>query len=294
MSYKVGILGTGNIGSDLVQKILGRSQLLEIGMFAGIDPDSKGLARAREVGLPASSDGIEAILSEPHIRIVFDATSAAAHLLHAPRLKAAGILAIDLTPAAIGPYFVPAVDKELTDVSAYNINMVTCGGQGTIPIVRAVSEVAAVEYAETVSTISSISAGPGTRANIDEFTRTTARAVRLIGRVKKAKSIIILNPANPPILCQNTIYLLLGETPDREAVTAAIERMVEVVRSYVPGYRLKYPPMFDERLVTVIVVVEGAGDFLPSYAGNLDIMTSAALAAGEAVAVKLELGGLFP
>jgi acetaldehyde dehydrogenase len=291
MSVKVGILGTGNIGSDLMQKIVNRCSLLEIGMFAGIDPNSDGIARARAIGVPASSDGIEAILSEPQIRIVFDATTASAHLRHAPRLESAGMFAIDLTPAAVGSYFVPAVNMEPTNVSAFNINMVTCGGQGTIPIVHAVSEVAEVEYAETVSAIASVSAGPGTRANIDEFTKTTAKAVQLIGRAEKAKSIIILNPANPPILCQNTIYLQLRETPDREAVTNAVERMVEVVRRYVPGYRLKYPPLFDGRLVTVIVVVEGAGDYLPPYAGNLDIMTSAALAAGEALAAQLEEGG---
>jgi acetaldehyde dehydrogenase len=288
LSVKVAILGTGNIGTDLLKKIIARSERMDVAMFAGIDPESEGLARARSMGIPSSSEGIRAILDVPGIQIVFDATSAKAHLKHAPQLEAAGIVAIDLTPAAVGPYFVPAVDMELKQVASSNVNMVTCGGQGTIPMVYAVSRVHKVRYAETISTISSVSAGPGTRANIDEFTVTTARAVSQIGGADRAKAIIVLNPAQPPILCQNTIYAELEEAPDQEAVTKSVHDMVENVRRYVPGYRLKYDPIFDDNRITLIVEVEGAGDYLPKYAGNLDIMTSAAMAAGDAIALRLE------
>lgn len=280
------ILGTGNIGTDLLFKIQHKSKLLEVGMFAGIDPNSDGTARAREMGVPTSAEGIYAILADPSIRIVFDATSAGAHMKHAPLLKDAGMVAVDLTPAAVGPYVVPAVDIDLKSIREPNINMVTCGGQATIPMVFAVSRVAKVTYAETVTTIPSKSAGPGTRANIDEFTVTTAKGVQMIGGAKKSKSIIILNPAEPPILNQHTIYTMLENEPDREAITASVEAMVSTVQKYVPGYRLKYPPVFDDKKVTIMIEVEGAGDFLPKYAGNLDIMTSAALAAGEAIARK--------
>ena len=287
MAVKVAILGTGNIGTDLLIKIKRKSRLLEVGLFAGVDPASEGIARAREMGVPTSTRSIDAVLDDPEIRIVFDATSASAHMKHAPLLRAAGKTAVDLTPAAVGPYVVPAVDPELEGVCEPNVNMVTCGGQATIPMVFAVSRVAPVAYAETVTTIPSRSAGPGTRANIDEFTVTTARGAQMIGRAKKAKAIIILNPADPPILNRHTIYTVLEEEPDREAVAASVTAMVETVRRYVPGYRLKYPPVFDDRKVTVMVEVEGAGDFLPKYAGNLDIMTCAALAAGEAIARRM-------
>jgi acetaldehyde dehydrogenase len=288
LAVRVAILGTGNIGTDLLVKIQRKSKLLTVGLFAGVDPASEGIARARAMGVPTSTRGIEAVLADPSLMIVFDATSASAHQKHAPLLKEAGKTAVDLTPAAVGPYVVPAVDLELTGIGEPNINMVTCGGQATIPMVFAVSRVAPVAYAETVTTIPSRSAGPGTRANIDEFTATTARGVRIIGRAKEAKAVIILNPADPPILNRHTVYTELAEDPDREAVTASVTAMVDTVRRYVPGYRLKYPPVFDERRVTIMVEVEGAGDFLPKYAGNLDIMTCAALAAGEAIARKME------
>lgn len=284
---RVGLLGTGNIGTDLLMKISNKSKYLEVGMFSGIDPESEGIQRARQMGIPASADGINAILADPSIKIVFDATSAKSHCVHAPLLKEAGKVAIDLTPAAIGPYVVPAVDMNLSAMGEPNINMVTCGGQATIPMVYAVSRVAEVSYSETVTTIPSKSAGPGTRANIDEFTDTTAKGVKVIGGAKRSKSIIILNPAEPPILNQHTIYAMLEQEPDRKSIIASIEAMVDTVRGYVPGYRLKHPPIFDEKRVTIMVEVEGAGDFLPKYAGNLDIMTSAALAAGEAIARKM-------
>ncbi|HVJ49614.1 acetaldehyde dehydrogenase (acetylating) [Desulfitobacterium sp.] len=287
LPIKVGILGTGNIGTDLLMKISKKSTNLQVGMFAGIDPQSEGILRAQKMGIPTSAEGIQAILSDPSIKIVFDATSAGAHLKHAPLLKEAGMIAIDLTPAAVGPYVVPAVDMNMESMSEQNINMVTCGGQGTIPMVYAVSRVAEVAYGETVSTIPSKSAGPGTRANIDEFTDTTSKGVRVIGGAKRSKSIIILNPADPPILNRNTIYIVLEQDPDKEAIVASIEDMVRTVKNYVPGYRLKHPPVFEDRQITIMVEVEGAGDFLPKYAGNLDIMTSAALAAGEAMARKI-------
>ena len=284
------ILGTGNIGTDLLIKIKRKSRLLEVGLFAGVDPASEGIARAGEMGIPTSTRSIDAVLEDQEIRIVFDATSASAHLRHAPLLRGAGKVAVDLTPAAVGPYVVPAVDPELKNVLEPNINMVTCGGQATIPMVFAVARTAPVAYAETVTTIPSRSAGPGTRANIDEFTVTTAKGAQVIGGAKRAKAIIILNPADPPILNRHTIYTVLEEEPDREAVTASVMDMVNTVRGYVPGYRLKHPPVFDGKKVTVMVEVEGAGDFLPKYAGNLDIMTCAALAAGEAIARKMGEG----
>jgi acetaldehyde dehydrogenase len=290
MKVKAAILGTGNIGSDLLLKIIAKSDELEVGMFAGIDADSEGIKRAKVMGVPVSAEGISAILEDPSIQIVFDATSAKAHLQHAPLLKQAGKAVVDMTPAAVGPYYVPAVGMKLETFHAANINMVTCGGQGAIPMVYAVSSVCKVVYAETVSTISSASAGPGTRANIDEFTVTTAKAVRDIGGSERSKSIIILNPATPPIMAQNTIYAELESEPDQDAILKSVYEMVSQVQRYVPGYRLKYEPIFDEKRVTIIVEVEGAGDYLPKYAGNLDIMTSSAMAAGEDIAKQLKNG----
>lgn len=287
MTVRVAILGTGNIGTDLLIKIQRKSKFMTVGLFAGVDPSSEGIARAKAMGVTTSTQSIEAVLADKSNRIVFDATSAGAHIKHAPLLREAGMVAVDLTPAAVGPYVVPAVDNSLQGVVEPNINMVTCGGQATIPMVFAVSRVAAVNYAETVTTIPSRSAGPGTRANIDEFTVTTAKGAQMIGRAQKAKSIIILNPSEPPVLNHHTIYAVLDEKPDQEAIMASIADMVANVQKYVPGYRLKYPPVFDDRRVTIMVEVEGAGDFLPKYAGNLDIMTSAALAAGDAIAQKL-------
>jgi len=266
-------------------KILRRSAALEVALFAGIDPGSAGIARAHERGVPTSSGGIDAVLADGSIEIVFDATSAAAHRKHAPLLRDAGKVAIDLTPAAVGPFVVPAIR---CDVGAErNLNLVSCGGQGTIPMVYAVSRIQPVAYAETVTTIASRSAGPGTRQNIDEFTSTTAGGLVRVGGAGRGKSIIILNPAEPPILKQNTIYTTVDGEPDRDAITRSVHEMIATVQQYVPGYRLKFDPVFDGNQVTIMVEIEGAGDFLPTYAGNLDIMTSAALAAGEAVAAQI-------
>jgi acetaldehyde dehydrogenase len=278
---KVAIIGSGNIGTDLMLK-LRRSNVLELTAMIGIDPDSDGLRRAKELGYEAIDTGIEGLLQQPDLAdIVFDATSAKAHLHHAELLKTAGKLAIDLTPAAVGPFVVPAVNLG-SYLDQSNINMITCGGQATIPIVHAISRVCPVEYAEIVATISSKSAGPGTRANIDEFTETTAHGIERIGGANKGKAIIILNPAEPPILMRNTVYALVDEKlMDQAAIRRSIMEMVKSVQSYVPGYRLRTEPIFDGNKVTVFLEVEGAGDYLPKYAGNLDIMTSAAVKVGE-------------
>ena len=291
-AVKVAVLGSGNIGSDLMFKLLKHGGIMELALFAGIDPGSEGLARARSEGIETSHAGISAILERADIEMVFDATSARAHKVHAPMLREAGKVTIDLTPAAVGPAVVPPVN-----LGAYleeaNLNLITCGGQATIPLVHAVSRVTPVEYAEMVSTISSRSAGPGTRQNIDEFTFTTSRGLETIGGAKKGKAIIILNPATPPVLMRNTIYLVpVKEAFDEKTVFESVEKMVGEVQAYVPGYRLKNPPVTDKRqtpwgLRTVIIIlleVEGAGDFLPPFAGNLDIMTAAACRTGEVCA----------
>ena len=290
MTVKVGIVGTGNIGTDLLLKLL-RRPALEVAMFAGVDGGSAGIARARELDVPTSTEGIAAVLAETEIRVVFDATSAHAHREHAPLLEAAGKVAVDLTPAAIGPLVVPVVNLE-EHLTALNVNLITCGGQATIPMVRAVHDVAPLHYAEMVSTIASASAGPGTRQNIDEFTVTTARAVERVGGARAGKAIIILNPADPPILMTNTVMAVPKDPDmDRDAVRASVPRMVEAVRAYVPGYRLKAPVVFDEQdgrtVVIVLLQVEGAGDFLAPYAGNLDIMTAAATEVGERIASQM-------
>lgn len=279
---KVAIVGPGNIGTDLMYKVL-RSPKLELCMMAGIIPESEGLKRAAALGVPTTAEGIGPILERDDIRVVFDATGAKPHLRHAPLLREAGKVAIDLTPAAVGPYVVPAVNIE-EHFDSPNINLVTCGGQATIPIVAAVGWVAPVAYAEIVSTIASKSAGPGTRQNIDEFTKTTARGLEVVGKARKGKAIIILNPAEPPIIMRNTIYCEVEEPVDQDAVRAAVDEMVSVVRTYVPGYRLRVPPLVDGRLVTTMIEVEGAGDFLPKYAGNLDIITAAAVGVAERLA----------
>jgi acetaldehyde dehydrogenase (acetylating) len=280
----VGILGTGNIGTDLLVKIL-RSEVLRVVMFAGVDPDSEGLRRARALGVPVSSEGIEAILHEPEIQVVFDATSAHAHIRHARALAAAGKIAIDLTPAAVGPYVVPYVNLD-EHLGQSNLNMVSCGGQAVIPIVAAVNRAAGASYAEAVVTISSKSAGPGTRQNIDEFTKTTSRGMEVLGGAPRGKAMIILNPAEPPILMRATIYVLVDH-PDATRIDDAVLRAVENVSQYVPGYRLKHPPHIDGNKVVTMLEVEGAGDHLPTYAGNLDIMTSAAVAVGEKIAQRI-------
>jgi len=284
------ILGSGNIGTDLMVKLL-RSQALDLIAMAGIEPASEGLARARKAGLAVFDNGIDGLLAmRPLPQIVFDATSARAHLAHAPRFKEAGIIAIDLTPAAVGDYVVPAVNLE-ERIGAANVNLVTCGGQATIPIVAAVSRVAQVDYAEIVATIASASAGPGTRQNIDEFTETTARALERLGCARRGKAIIVLNPADPPIMMRDTIYVRFAHGASAEEITASIRRMVREIQQYVPGYRLRTEPMFEEDQVTVMIEVEGAGDFLPRYSGNLDIMTAAAVRVGEEAARNLVRSG---
>lgn len=292
---KVAILGPGNIGSDLMFKILREPGHMELALLTGTEPQSEGLARARSLGIPASHDGIHPILEDPDIRIVFDATSARAHVRHAKMLKEAGRVAVDLTPAARGPYVIPPVNLR-AHMDADNVNLITCGGQATIPLVHAVSRVTPVPYAEMVSTVASLSAGPGTRQNIDEFTFTTARGLEVIGGAMKGKAIIILNPADPPILMRNTIYTLLAsEDVDRKAIVQSVNEMVAAVKAYVPGYRLKNEPVFEVRelpegrrtLVIMLLEVTGAGDFLPAYAGNLDIMTASARQVGDVFARKL-------
>ncbi len=291
---KVAILGSGNIGSDLMFKILREPGHMELALLTGIDPASEGLARAKSLGINTSHEGLQPILDDPEIRIVFDATSAYAHVRHAKPLREAGRIAVDLTPAARGPYVIPPVNLG-SHLDELNVNLITCGGQATIPLAHAVSRVTPVMYAEMVSTVASLSAGPGTRQNIDEFTFTTARGLEVIGGAKKGKAIIILNPADPPILMRNTVYCLLeSEEVDRKAITKSVMDMVAQVQAYVPGYKLKNEPVFEVRdlpegkktIVVMLLEVTGAGDFLPPYAGNLDIMTASARQVGELFARK--------
>ncbi|OCA88025.1 acetaldehyde dehydrogenase (acetylating) [Bacillus sp. FJAT-27225] len=285
---KVAVLGSGNIGTDLMIK-LGRSELLELTAVIGIDPQSDGLRRAMEMGYAAVDTGIDGFLADPNLEadMVFDATSAKAHLYNAKVLKEAGIKVIDMTPAAVGPYVCAAVNIG-EHLEKDNINLITCGGQATIPMVHAVNRVSSVEYAEIVATISSRSAGPGTRANIDEFTETTSRAIEVVGGAKKGKAIMILNPAEPPIMMRDTVYTLVEEgTMDEEAIRKSIDEMAEVVQSYVPGYKLRTEPIFEGNQVTIFLQVEGAGDYLPKYSGNLDIMTAAGVKIAEEFAKNL-------
>ena len=282
----VAIIGSGNIGTDLLYK-LKRSVVLEPVLMVGVIPESEGLARARQLGLTTSAEGITGFLAHADkVEIVFDATSAKAHVEAAPILREAGKRIIDLTPAALGPYVVPPVNLQ-SHLDAQEVNLVTCGGQATAPIVAAIQAVAPVAYAEIVSTVASRSAGPGTRQNIDEFTETTGHSLVAIGGAHKGKAIILLNPAEPPILMRNTVYALV-ETVDQEAITASVRHMAATVQRYVPGYRLKADPLFDDHKVTVLLEVTGAGDFLPPYAGNLDIMTAAAVQVGEEIAKELQ------
>ena len=285
------IVGSGNIGTDLLYKLM-RSALIEPRWMAGIDPDSPGLRRAADAGLATTTEGADWLLAQdPLPDLVFEATSAYVHAANAPKYEAAGIRAVDLTPAAIGPYVVPPVN--LGDhLDAPNVNLITCGGQATIPIVAAVARAVPVEYAEIVATVASRSAGPGTRANIDEFTRTTSRGLEVIGGAKRGKAIIILNPADPPMIMRDTIFCAVPPDADRDAVADSIHRMVADVATYVPGYRLLNDPQFEDpsprtgglARVAVFVEVAGAGDYLPAYAGNLDIMTAAAVRVGELLA----------
>ena len=286
---KVAVIGPGNIGSDLMYKIK-RSKYLEMSLMAGI-VESEGIRRAASEGIPVSIEGIKAVCASPDIKLAFDATSASAHYKNAPLLREAGIIAVDLTPAAIGPYCVPAVNLSKLSEEA-NINLVTCGGQATIPIVHAIERVAGAAYAEIVAAISSKSAGPGTRANMDEFTESTSKAIEVVGGADKGKAIIVLNPADPPILMTDTVIVRVKHPEvGFEAIEASIMQMVLLVRNYVPGYRLRVPPQMEGDKVTVIVQVEGQGDFLPKYSGNLDIMNAAAVAAAEKIALRLLKGG---
>ena len=301
---KVAIIGSGNIGTDLMIKIMRTSDVLEIAALVGIDPESDGLKRAQRLGIATTAEGIEGLTRLPQwadIRIVFDATSAGAHARHNAVVTGAGKVMVDLTPAAIGPYVIPVVNGD-ANLDAPNVNMVTCGGQATIPIVAAVSQVADVHYAEIVASIASKSAGPGTRANIDEFTETTSRGIETVGGAKRGKAIIILNPAEPPMIMRDTVFTL-SSGADEAAIAASIEAMVAKVASYVPGYRLKQQVQFErfgsnnpvtipglgtfEGIKTsVFLEVKGAAHYLPAYAGNLDIMTSAGLATAERIARK--------
>jgi acetaldehyde dehydrogenase len=284
----VAIVGSGHIGTDLAVKLL-RSERLDLRWMAGIDPASDGLRRARELGIEADAGGVDWLLSlDERPAIVFEATSASAHRANAPRYEQAGIQAIDLTPAALGPFVVPVVNLE-DRRDAPNLNLISCGGQATIPMVAAVSRVTEVPYSEIVASVASVSAGPGTRANIDEFTRTTARGVELVGGARHGRAIIVLNPADPPITMRNTVFCAIDAEADRDAICASIVAMAEQVAAYVPGYRMVAEPQFDDprpdwdgrARVTILLEVEGAGDTLPRHAGNLDIMTAAAVRVAE-------------
>ena len=291
------IIGSGNIGTDLMYKAL-RSRWLHPVWVVGIDPTSEGLALARHQGLQTTAEGIDALL--PHIardriQIAFEATSAHIHTANASKLKARGVVMVDLTPAAIGPYCVPPVNlAEHAGRGEMNINMVSCGGQATIPIVAAVTRVQPVAYAEIVATVSSRSAGPGTRKNIDEFTRTTANGIEKVGKARHGKAIIILNPAEPPLIMRDSVHCLTDAEPDQKAIERSIREMVAEVQQYVPGFTLKNGPVFDGKRVSVYLEVAGLGDYLPKYAGNLDIMTAAAIRAGEMIAKEISSGRFVP
>jgi acetaldehyde dehydrogenase (acetylating) len=281
---RVAVIGSGNIGTDLVVKVR-RSQHLELVGLAGIDPESEGLARAASWGVLTTHRGLEDLLEQvDEIDLAFDATSASAHPRHAELLAARGIRSVDLTPAALGPQIVPSVNLG-SHMDAPDVNLISCGAQATVPVVAALSSVATVPYAENVSTTASRSVGPGTRQNLDEFTYATARSLEAVGGAARGKAMALMNPADPPVLMRNVVY---AKAPgiDLETATSAVTRVVDEVSTYVPGYRLKVPPMVERDVVTVFIEVEGAGDYLPPYAGNLDIMTSAAVRVAEQWAIK--------
>ncbi len=292
---KVAIVGSGNIGTDLLYKLLEEPGHMELAMVAGIEPESEGLKRARDEGIEATAEGIQPVLDDPEIKIVFEATSAKAHMENGPMYKEAGKIAIDLTPAALGPYVVPTAN--LTEhLDEDNVNLMTCGAQATVPMAYAVSKVTPVRYAEMVSTVASASAGPGTRQNIDEFTFTTARGLEEIGGAQQGKAIIILNPADPPLIMRNTVYVVPEDDKvDEDAITESVNEVVAEVQKAVPGYQLKNGPTFDERdtpwgekpVIMMFLEVEGAGHYLPKYSGNLDIMTASARRVGEVFARHL-------
>ena len=287
----VAFIGSGNIGTDLMIKAL-RSDVINPVYMVGIDAHSDGLQKAKAAGLKTTHMGIDGLLEhieEDNIQIAFDATSASVHEENNAKLQTKGVKVIDLTPAAVGPYCVPPVNLvEHLDSGETNVNMVTCGGQATIPVIAAISRIQAVDYGEIVATIASKSAGPGTRKNIDEFTRTTAGAIEKIGGAKKGKAIIIMNPAEPPMMMRDTVHCLTSDTPDQQAITESVLAMVAKVQKYVPGYTLKNGPVFDGNRVSVFLEVAGLGDYLPEYAGNLDIMTAAALRTGEMIALQMQ------
>ena len=294
---KCALIGSGNIGTDLLYK-LQRSPVLEPVWMVGVDPQSDGLKRARNLGLKTTDQGVDGLLphlAEDGVQIAFDATSAYVHKENSDKLTARGVMVIDLTPAAIGPFCEPPVNlREHLGQQVMNVNMVTCGGQATIPMIAAIASVQPVAYGEIVATISSKSAGPGTRKNIDEFTRTTSAAIERIGGAKKGKAIIIINPAEPPLIMRDTVHCLTETAPDAAAITAAIHAMIKEVQQYVPGYKLVNGPVFDGNRVSVYLEVEGLGDYLPRYSGNLDIMTAAAARTAEMFAEEILAGRLKP
>ncbi|MFW1753411.1 acetaldehyde dehydrogenase (acetylating) [Acinetobacter wanghuae] len=288
---KCALIGPGNIGTDLLYK-LQRSEWLEPVWMVGIDPTSEGLARAAKMGLKTTAEGVDGLLPhvlEDDIKIAFDATSAYVHAENSRKLNELGVLMIDLTPAAIGPFCVPPVNLAslLDSGEVQNVNMVTCGGQATIPMIAAIASVQPVNYGEIIATASTKSIGPGTRKNIDEFTRTTASAIEKVGGAKQGKAIIIINPAEPPVYMRDTVHCLVEGEPDQAAITKAVHAMIEQVQKYVPGYKLVNGPVFDGNRVSIFLEVEGLGDYLPKYAGNLDIMTAAAARTAEMFAERL-------
>jgi len=294
---KAAIIGPGNIGTDLLMKAM-RSEFIEPVWMVGVEADSPGLKRAAEMGLKTTSEGVDGMLptmKDDGVQICFDATSAYVHAENSRKVNAQGALMIDLTPAAIGPFCVPTVNlADAVAAQAMNVNMVTCGGQATIPLVAAVSRVQAVSYGEIVATVSSKSAGPGTRKNIDEFTRTTASGIEQVGGAASGKAIIVINPAEPPLIMRDTVHCLTVDEPDQEAINRSVLEMIGEVQKYVPGYTLKNGPVFDGNRVSIYMEVEGLGDFLPRYAGNLDIMTAAGLRTAEMYAEEILAGNFVP